>query len=201
MMGFPEIWEEIGGEDIEPRDRWQETDWGRGKEGYLSLVVRVDGRVPERLGKVQEELGEFSCLEMFPDPYLHITVAEIGIRNSDDVVDGVSEALEGTRPFTVEFGGLNMFPSVVFVKADSDILRELHGAVTHSLGLSVEREYLPHVTLAQFVSTEGVREAIDYIRKKREEDLGEINASSVELVEDDITGEEPGFRTVEEFRF
>lgn len=99
----------------------------------------------EMLSKIREQdLAEFG-LEEFP----HITV-KYGFDDSD--LEDVRAEIERRAPFTITFGGAEIFSrpdfDVLYIRAESEELRELNAALTPIGDPPNWPGYTPHMTLA-----------------------------------------------------
>lgn len=142
----------------------------------------------------------------------HVTLKFLGDVDSERL-DAVREALvaavddAAVSPFTVEFGGYGVFPSLDYisvvwlgVRTGGEELTQLHEAVetrTAALGFEPEsHEFTPHVTLARMDdarSKEEVKSAVTEL----DPDVGMLSVEAIRLTESTLTADGPEYQTID----
>ena len=143
-----------------------------------------------------------SCLEPFPDDYLHMTIVPPALLTTDEprpplllsdgfekqALEPMRQALRGYRPFEVRIQGLNVFRDVlVAVAYDRGHSDEIRRRLAQAVPELPQRYWgalapLPHVSLAQFTCTEGVTVLGDAVTQLRDVYLGTLRVTRVYLV-------------------
>jgi 2'-5' RNA ligase len=96
--------------------------------------------------------------------------------------------LEATPPFAVFLRGLAVTANgaILIGVDDNPVLRRLRRAVKAIPGVSQPRSYPPHVTIGQVLapcgSTEGFRQAMDYLWAWRDVSVGELSVPVLKLI-------------------
>lgn len=206
-MGFRQKWEERYSIEHEIREDWKKGEsWPRGDEDHYSLVIRLDKEAVETcLGEVRDFLSKYDSTRVFPKEYIHITIGEVS--KSDVEHDALQELhrdigaiLEDFEGFKVVLKNVNFFSPVVFVEVHEfsslSILRQ--ELVEEEVVKPSEREFLPHVSLAQFISSEDIEVLKEETSCFRGKEFCVFEVNSVELVRDNPK-DNPGFETVHRF--
>lgn len=143
--------------------------------------------------------------------------AHVTLKFLDDVdserLDAVREALvaavddAAVGPFTAEFGGYGVFPSLDYisvvwlgVRAGGEELTQLHEAVesrTTALGFEPEsHEFTPHVTLARMDDARSKEEVKSEVTE-HDPDVGSLSVEEIRLTESTLTADGPEYQTVD----
>jgi hypothetical protein len=124
------------------------------------------------LEPVIDNLAGYDCVEVPPEEYVHVTLADAGREkpNGDPIEPSAPKGLE------LGIGPINRFNQVVFAEvheADSD-LDILHRYLTDEFDLPDQNhpQYIPHATVAH-ITDGGVDELDAYIRDTRQSAEGE----------------------------
>ena len=179
----------------------------------MRLFVSVDlpPGLAEPIRELQSSLGDASGLRFTDPTQAHVTLKFLG-ETAPDRVPELERAIEDAvatadlEPFTVEFGGLGVFPdleyiSVVWVgtRRGGDRLARLHEALeaeTTALGFEPEdHDFTPHVTIARMDHAGGkslVQEAV----RSRDPDVGSMTVEEVRLTESRLRSDGPVYETV-----
>lgn len=174
-----------------------------GVVGMLSVQARVTDRsIRRRLRRVVEGLGNVPCIEPFPDDYYHLTVVPPALLTTGEpyppllLPDGfekqalgpMRKALRGYGPFEVRIQGLNVFRDVlVAIAYDGGHSAEIRWRLVEAVP-ELPRKYwnalppLPHISLGQFCSTEGVTRLRDAVTQLRDVYLGTLHVTRLYLV-------------------
>jgi 2'-5' RNA ligase len=181
-----------------------EDEWAQGRAQFLVFLVSVlDRRVRGAIAAFIERLRGLSCLDLYPEDYWHMTVKMVGFevdrRTRDDEVLGhevqpilraAEDSLAGESPFNVQ---------LVFLEAhDGGRLKTLHQklarALSHYPRFPYDGEpYLPHVSLARYVSQESLAELKERLASLRSEKLAPLAVGQVEFVRARPSGDYPKF--------
>jgi 2'-5' RNA ligase len=109
-------------------------------------------------------------------------------------------------PFTAEFGGLGVFPSLEYISvvwvgvdAGSEAMTRLHEAIEPrmvDLGFDeANHEFTPHVTLARMEHAGG-KELVQELVRERDPTVGDCRVDEIRLTESTITSAGPEYATV-----
>lgn len=177
----------------------------------LFVSVDLPNRLAEPLETLQDEFREAGGLTFTDPTQAHVTLKFLG-DTSADRIESVTEALRravadaDTGPFTVEVGGLGVFPSTEYVRVlwagvreGSEPLTRLHEAVereTTQLGFdTADHEFTPHVTLARMRDARG-KELVTRLVETRDPTIGRFEAEAVHLTESHISDDGSRYETV-----
>lgn len=178
------------------------------------VSVDLDGLAAE-VRRVQEPFRRPGLNPVDPAG-AHVTLKFLG-EMAEERVDEVREALEAAvaaadvSPFTVEFGGYGVFPSLDYISVvwlgvregeGEAELNKLHEAVedrTTALGFDPEdHAFTPHVTLARMDDARS-KDAVQAAVRERDPDAGSLRVDEIRLTESTLTSSGPEYRTVEAF--
>jgi 2'-5' RNA ligase len=174
------------------------------------VAVDVPDRLADDLAAARAPFADAAGLRLADPEAAHVTlkfIGEVDPGDLDPLADAVADADAG--PFTVELGGLGVFPSLdyisvvwVGVREGARELTRLHAAIedrTVALGVDpADHEFTPHVTLARMDDARGkglVRSAV----RERKPTVGRFTAREVRLVESTLTPDGPEYEAVERF--
>jgi len=177
----------------------------------LFVSVDLDG-LGDAVADVQDLFADASGLNFTDPEQAHVTLFFLGDTDRLDEItaaldDAVAEA--GVDPFTAEFGGLGVFPSLDYISvvwlgvaAGGDRLTALHEAVAPRLvDLGFEppdHEFTPHVTLARMEHAGG-KELVQEVVRERDPTAGRLRVEEIRLTESVLTDAGPEYQTVERF--
>jgi len=174
-----------------------------GVVGMLTVQARVTDRpIRRRLRRVVEGLRGVSCAEPFPGDYYHMTIVPPALLTTGELrppllfPDGfesealgpIREALRGYGPFEVQIQGLNVFRDVlVAIAYDGGHSAEIRRRLAEVVPELPDKYWntlpaLPHISLAQFTSPEGVTQLRDAVAPLRDVYLGTLRVTRVYLV-------------------
>ena len=173
-----------------------ETWWSKEKELYYLIAL------PERnheLKEVLRNLEDIEGLEAYRLEFLHITVKLF--RNGKPDLEDIRNSIDDIKPFTVNYGELNIFPEVIFLECKAKQIRDANISLNDKFQSSEHegQDYLPHITLARFnhnAKQGKIKRGIEEIRHNFEVSNQRIN--ELYLVKDKDT-EKPGFKILEKF--
>lgn len=174
-----------------------------GVVAMLTVQASVTDRsIRARLRRVVEGLRAVACFEPFPDSHLHMTVVPPALLTTGEprppllLPDGfeiealgpIREALRGYGPFEVRVQGLNVFRDVlVAVAYDGGHSAEIRRRLVETVPELPDKYWnvlpsLPHISLAQFTSAEGVTQLRDSVTPLRDVYLGTLRVTRLHLV-------------------
>ena len=190
--------------------------FAQGRAQFLAFIARIeDAHAREHLARVNQRVASIPGLEPFPDSYWHITIKGVGFQvikrsHDDDIMrEDVSRlasrakgALDGVRAFDVQLGPPNAFPDAVILEAhDGGAALALNEALAGLEGVarypSDGEGYLPHVSIAQFTSGEGIAQLKAALTELRGEGPGPgFPVRRIELVKAWLSEDVPEFDTL-----
>ncbi|RDZ63187.1 hypothetical protein C5B90_08465 [Haloferax sp. Atlit-12N] len=169
-------------------------------EEYVCWVRIEDETVLDALSPVRTELGSIPGVSLDDEDTLHVTLKLVGFGPSEsgngsekitpEELDTITRDLEAATadidPFEVSIRRLNAFPSVVFAEPHADgQFRALHDRIRSLDGVPTFQyegdDYVPHVSLAHFETTDGFERAYSWVRDNREIQVPDTTVSAFEL--------------------
>ncbi|WP_336001114.1 RNA 2',3'-cyclic phosphodiesterase [Halorientalis halophila] len=179
----------------------------------LFVSVDLDG-LGDAVAAVQDLLSDASGLRVTDPDQAHVTLFFLGDTDPDRV-DAVSDALDaavadaGVDPFTAEFGGLGVFPSLDYisvvwlgVESGGEQLTRLHEAVEPrlvDLGFEPDdHEFTPHATIAR-MDHAGGKELVQEAVRERDPTAGSLRVEEVRLTESVLGEAGPEYSTIDRF--
>lgn len=201
---------------------WVHNEWAKGRTSYLTFLISLgDRRLVDTIRRIQIRLSDYSCIDVFPQSYLHITVKEldaflVSAKHFPDeyteedlppLIEAAREKLSRFERFELRLENLNNFKSTVCIEAhDGGAIRNMNRALLQIPGVRRLRNdhprFLPHVSVAQYRSTEDYERLIEHLEQNRETKVGSLKVDSVKLVivRLPVSGRFPRFRMLEELR-
>ena len=187
------------------------TGSSMGKRLFVS--VDLDG-LGDAVADVQDLFADASGLNRTDPDQAHVTLFFLGDTDPDRL-DEITAALDAAvadasvDPFTAEFGGLGVFPSLEYisvvwlgVESGGDQVTALHEAVAPrlvELGFEPpDHEFTPHVTLARMEHAGG-KELVQEAVRERDPTAGRRHVEEIRLTESVLTDAGPEYQTVERF--
>ena len=177
----------------------------------LFVSVDVDGLADE-ISAVQEQFEGASGLNFTDPEQAHLTLKFLGDTDTDRVPELVAKletAVEESDvgPFTAEFGGLGVFPSLEYisvvwlgVREGSAELTRLHTAIEErmvAMGFDPEdHDFTPHVTLAR-MDHAGGKELVQRVVRTEDPTVGTRHVDEISLTESTLTADGPEYTTLE----
>jgi 2'-5' RNA ligase len=199
------IWQETLGLDDFDAGRLEAAITRNQQPAYgLTLVVHPLTRRPlEAIAELRPAWEQALPCSFFPEEILHFTI--YSLRRSclepfslveleklwNRLASELRPILEATPPFAISLRGLAVTADGAILiglddSDDSPVLRRLRRAVKAIPGVSQPRLYPPHVTVGQVLapcgSTEGFRQAMDYLRAWQDASMGELSVPAVKLI-------------------
>ena len=174
-----------------------------GVVAMLTVQVQIDNRsVRRRLRRLVEDLRKVLCIEPLPDDDLHMTVVPPALLTTgqprppiilpdgfeDEALKPMRKAVRGYGPFEVRIQGLNVFRDVLVAAAyDGGHSAELRRRLMEAVPQLPQKYWnilrpLPHISLAQFCSTDGVTQLRDAVAQLRDVYLGTLRVTRLYLV-------------------
>jgi 2'-5' RNA ligase len=194
-----------------------EDEWVQGRAQLLAFMVRIlDHRIRSAIAGLVEKLRGLPCLDLYPEDCWHITVKMVGFhvvkktrpdevlrRDIGPILYAAERALAGQPPFDVEMGPVNAFQDAIFLEVHDDgRLKALHQRLLAALSRYPRfaqdgDSYLPHLTLARYVSQEGLAALKERLAPLRSDKLGPLPVRRVELVKAWLSGDYPEFDVIQ----
>lgn len=180
----------------------------------MRLFVSVDLDTPDAIETAQQPFADADGLRVTDPAQAHITLkflGRVGDHRVSPIAAAVREAVESSdvSPFTLELGGLGVFPDPSYIRViwlgvrqGAAELTHLHEAVEHELtarGFDPEAHaFTPHVTLARM--EHAASKALVQETLKRDHPTADpTTVTEVSLTESRLTDDGPVYRTVERF--
>ncbi|MFB6178973.1 MAG: RNA 2',3'-cyclic phosphodiesterase [Halorientalis sp.] len=179
----------------------------------LFVSIDLDG-LDQAVAEIQDLFADAPGLNLTDPSQAHVTMQFLGDTPGHRVAD-VAEALDaavdeaGVDPFTAEFGGLGVFPSLEYisvvwlgVRDGSDEMTRLQAAIEPrlvALGFDEsDNDFTPHVTLARMEHAGG-KELVQQIVREEDPTAGILDVDEVRLTESTLTDEGPEYTTLKRF--
>jgi len=179
----------------------------------LFVSIDLDG-LEDEVDGVQELFADAPGLNFTDPTQAHVTMKFLGDTPSHRV-DAIVEALDAAvadaavGPFTAEFAGLGVFPSLDYISvvwlgvdAGSDEMVTLQSAIEPrlvELGFDeADHEFTPHVTLARMEHAGG-KELVQQTVREEDPTAGTMQVEKLRLTESVLTADGPEYTTVEAF--
>lgn len=178
----------------------------------MRLFISVDLDTPDQLTAAQQPFADADGLRLTDPEQAHITLkflGEVPESRIPTISEAVREAVNksGVPPFSLELGGLGVFPDPSYVRViwlgvtrGKTELTRLHEAIERELTACgfdpEEHEFTPHVTLARMehaASKTLVQEALE----REHPTVTPQQVSAVSLTESILTTAGPEYRTIE----
>lgn len=169
----------------------------------IFISVEVPEEIKEKAAKLAEELPKDAIRPVKPEN-MHLTLRFIG-GVSHDTVGRIRKKLEGIKfsPFSAKFKGAGVFPSenyvrVVWAGVESEGLLSLASAVKDAMkGEKGDERFSAHLTIAR------VKRKIDakeFLEKHKDDEFGECEIKSFELIESKLQpGKPPEYTVIASF--
>ena len=170
IVEFNEIWNKRYQDPI-ITENWIENDWAKGRTDYLTFLIRVNNKeVVEKIIEIQRKLANYSCIDLAPEIYLHLTVKETGCflvnekKDFDEIercdlenlVNQADDILQNFKPFKIKLWKLNNFKSAVVLEGlDGGVIRGINEVLMNVTGIRKlyhDPFFLPHVSIALYKS-------------------------------------------------
>jgi 2'-5' RNA ligase len=180
----------------------------------LFVSVGLDG-LAEEVAAVQKKFAGASGLNFTDPEQAHLTLKFLGDTDPDRVpalVEELTRSVEDSsvNPFTAEFGGRGVFPSLDYisvvwlgVRTGSEQLTRLHETVEErmvAMGFNPEsHDFTPHVTLAR-MDHAGGKELVQNVVENDDPTVGTRQIEEIRLTESTLTADGPKYTTVDAVR-
>lgn len=180
----------------------------------LFVSVDLPGRLTEPFESLQRRFADADGLRFTDPAQAHLTLKFLGDTDptrTDELTAALDRAVDSAdvEPFTVEVGGLGVFPSMEYISvvwtgvvAGAAELTTLHEAVerkTTALGFEpADHEFTPHVTLARMDDARG-KDLVQQVVRDSDPTVGSFEASEIRLTESELTDDGPEYSTVAAF--
>jgi 2'-5' RNA ligase len=174
---------------------------------FVSMDVE-DENVSRRISEVQRRMFETQAnLKPVDAKILHLTLFFIGDVH-ESMVNRISESLSASKgtPVEIELRGLGAFPTVsqprvVFAKVGRGAVELVERAKQVSealsrIGLKMDEEFYPHLTLARVRSRANIDRLILFIKSNGDILIGETLTSRLRLKKSTLTPRGPVYETL-----
>jgi len=177
----------------------------------LFVSIDLDG-LADAVAAVQGPFEDVPGLNLVDPDGTHVTLFFLGDtpeHRLGEVTDALADAAAaaGVDPFTAEFRGLGVFPSLDYISvvwlgvdAGSEEMARLHEAVEPrlvELGFEPDgHDFTPHVTLARMEHAGG-KERVQELVRERDPVAGSLDVTEIRLTESELTADGPEYSTVE----
>jgi 2'-5' RNA ligase len=179
----------------------------------LFVSIDLDG-LGEGVAAVQDLFADAPGLSFTDPEQAHVTLQFLG-DTPEHRIDEVSDTLDAAvaaadvDPFTAEFGGLGVFPSLEYitvvwlgVERGGEAMTTLQSAIEPrmvELGFDPDdHEFTPHVTLARMEHAGG-KEHVQQTVQSEDPTAGTLDVEEVRLTESVLTSDGPEYSTLERF--
>lgn len=191
--------------------------WARGRAQYLTFLVRIED-APARayVTSAVERLAGIPGVEAYPDWYWHVTVKGAGFQvikrsHDDDILRQDASRLaaqarrvfDATPAFDAQLGPPNAFAEAAILEVhdggavralNTRLLEEVEGIGRYPFDGA---KFLPHVSIAQFTSGEGLSELKERLTELRNDAAGpRFQVRRIELVRAWLSEDVPEFDTL-----
>ena len=219
---FYEAWRRfLAAEYLRLLHETQEWEWTRGRTDYVAFLIAVnDEAVLGHMARVIARIEDIPGIDPYPERYWHVTVKGLGFMTDTpgrldelsprDVQRFTEEArpiIEAVSPFELTIGPVSAFPEVVILEVhDGGQVRELNTRLLDRVPGLLRYEidgsnFLPHVSIARFVSDEGLSALKDSLSGLRAEaERSSFRAEEVLLVRAHLAAEAPRLEVLATYR-
>ncbi|MEM0161168.1 MAG: RNA 2',3'-cyclic phosphodiesterase [Thermoplasmata archaeon] len=172
------------------------------KNGVIRAFIAIEVPVFETVVKFQEELAHAGRMKLVEPENLHFTLKFLG-DIEENITSDIIKILEAFKfpAFKVTLRGCGAFPSLEYVKivwigTDENPLEQMSVQIDKKLmmlGFKMEKEHLPHLTVAR------VKSRIDksILEKYRDTEFGSFNAEYIKLKKSILTEEGPIYKDID----
>lgn len=196
---YARVWASFQASPSTEDGRHDTPRWRAHAGPYALCVARVPAEfLDPALGALRRELAKLQGVRLHPDPFLHITLQELGFvvdspaspdeissARLEEFAQAIVEPIAASRPISVRLGGANAFRDAVFLEVQrAERLVQMHERLFDLAALPhvPTYPYLPHCTLAHFDGTTPVPEAVSVLAPWHGEVFGEMTIAEVEIV-------------------
>jgi 2'-5' RNA ligase len=182
----------------------------------MRLFVSVDlpDDLTDDVAAVQERFADASGLSFTDPAQAHVTLQFLGDvtpGRRDELAAALQSAVDAAAldPFTVDYGGIGVFPGLDYVRVLWLGVRDGHGdGELAALHEHVEREttalgfdpddhaFTPHVTIARMEHAGG-KELVQELVQEYDPDVGTQTVDALSLTESELGSDGPTYSTVE----
>jgi 2'-5' RNA ligase len=174
--------------------------------------IAVDIGPMQKLVDLSEALRASGAdIKLVEPENIHITLKFLGDTDEeliDPITDGITDSIQGVKPFEVRFEGMGAFPKldymrVVWVGLEGteplvQISRKLDSALA-PLGFKKDKKgFNPHITIARVRSPRGKSELRNIIDSHSTNIFGSINVSSITLKKSVLSSAGPTYTDIKE---
>ncbi len=168
----------------------------------IRAFIAIDVPVFESVVKFQKELASSGKMKLVEPENMHFTLKFLG-DIEESITPDIIKILEAFKfpAFKVTLKGCGAFPSLEYVKivwvgTDENPLEQMSMQIDKKLvmlGFKMEKEHLPHLTVAR------VKSRIDrsVLEKYRNTEFGSFNAEYIKLKKSILTEEGPIYKDID----
>ena len=197
-----------------------ESEWARGRDTYLAFLVQLDDDAAvAHLRDVVQSIQGIPGVEPYPEGYWHVTIKgagfevdapsrpdEVAASDVESLARAAREVFAGQPAFEARIGLAGAFPEVVIAEVwESLPVRDLNcrllDAIPGLLRYPFDGpNFLPHVSLARFTSSEGLPRLRETIAGLRQGPPGPpFPVREVHLIRAHLSERAPSFETIESY--
>lgn len=191
-----------------------------GRSVFLAFLAPADGdEIAEYVAPISERLAAIPGVEPYPPSYWHVTVKGFGFQmdspsrgdeftNAD--VAAIAEAaqvpLSEIAAIDATVGPVNGFEGVVFLEVhDAGAFGDANARLLDGVDRLPRSPYdapnfLPHISVARFRSSDGIDELKGALRELREMGAGpQMRFERIDFIRAHLTGAVPEFEAIESY--
>jgi len=174
------------------------------------IGIDIDEAVRQKLVAVQQGLAATGAqLRLVEPENVHVTMKFLGDVQEDKataIADALRAAVKGAQPFDIAVRGIGVFPGLKYIRVvwagvtdgsenvvaiQRNIDRELQ-----KLSFPLERDFVPHLTLARVKSAAEREKLVAFIKEKTGTEFGVTRVQAVELKQSTLTPRGPIYSTL-----
>jgi RNA 2',3'-cyclic 3'-phosphodiesterase len=176
----------------------------------------VSIEIPDDIKKKISDLIEKAKLHLTPIKWvenknLHVTLKFIGQVEDDkimSIIDCVKDSIKGTRPFSLSFAGMGLFPdakhpNVLWVGIDkgSDKAKELSEKIecriTKEGYRGEEKDFTAHLTIGRIKEKIDIESLSKFVQKNGNVDLGSFKVGHISIMKSTLREAGPIYDEIE----
>jgi 2'-5' RNA ligase len=176
----------------------------------------VSIEIPDDIKKKISELIEKAKLHLTPVKWvenknLHVTLKFVGQVEDEKIMsitDCVKESIKGTKPFTLSFAGMGLFPnaehpSVLWVGISKgsdkakDLAEKIECRITKEGYRGEEKDFTAHLTIGRIKEKIDIDSLSKFVQKNGNVDLGSIKVDHVSVMKSTLRPAGPVYDEIE----